>query len=204
VSRRLVAIVALLAAFASAFAFARSAVADDALDEPYPKKHHAAVRVAAGPAFRSLYDIDVGVGVLEIGAGADTKNGSFTGGLFGAFGETEEGLGMRHLGVLGQCAWTVGERIRLGFGPRVGWIALDKITDGDAAKSMTVGFAGEVGVDIVRASGFAVAVGVAPEIHAVGFGNFDIWSEQDLAALPSIGAFLQVRQRFGRGAGAMD
>lgn len=166
-------------------------------DAPYPRPAHFFLRAEGGATYRSLYGIDVGAGTMSVGAGADTRAGSFGGGLWGVFGATEEGLGIRQWGLQGEAAWMVGDRVRLGVMPRLGFLELDRFTQGGSAESMTGGFAGRIAVDIVRQSGFALAIGVEPAFDSTL--QFD-YGEGGGAGLfmPSIGTFLQVRYRFAR------
>ncbi|MBI4699571.1 MAG: hypothetical protein HY744_00145 [Deltaproteobacteria bacterium] len=104
--------------------FARSAAAEPAGDdsELWPERRGFSFRVSAGPAFRQLYSVPIGLGELEMAFGALTSVGWYgrVGGLLGA---TEQGLVTRQLYV-GTWAEALLGRWHLGVGPQVSriWI----------------------------------------------------------------------------------
>jgi len=159
---------------------------DPALDAPYPRPAHFCMRASAGAAYRSLYGIDVKAGTLDLTMMADTARGSFGAGLFGFVGTTEEDLVLSQWGIHGEFTWFLGDRLRLGFMPRLASLKLERFTGFESASGLALGVGGRVGVDLYREEGVAFALGVEPTLDKIG--GADGW-------LPSVGAYLEVRYR---------
>jgi hypothetical protein len=165
---------------------------DPDIDAFYPRRGHFAFKASANGGVRTLFGSLIGLGGIEVAAGADTKAGSFYGAFGGAGGRTEGGLSYGQFTIGPDLEWSV-DVLRLGVHPRVGYIAIGRVTEGGPFELFNWGIGGLVGIDLYRNDGITFALGVEPKLEwATTVGLFD---DSEDAFLGGASAFLQIRFR---------
>lgn len=164
------------------------------LDAERPTRARFAMRASAAGGSRALFDSYLLGAGGQLGAGVDTPVGSFTllASVFG--GVVEGGFTTVHGAVGFDADWPIG-LFRLGLGPRIGYLGVDRLTTERQFGAYTFGLAGRASVDVMRDRGVALALGVRPTVDvAAALGNDGPTAD---SAAPLLGgdAFLEVRWR---------
>lgn len=174
---------------------------DPDIDAFYPRRGHFAFKASAIGGVRSLYGSLIGLGGIEVAAGADTKAGSFYGAFGGAGGRTEGGLSYGQFTIGPDLEWSI-DILRLGVHPRVGYIAIGRVTEGGPFELFNWGIGALVGLDLYRSEGLTFALGVEPKLEwATTVGLFDDSSD---AFIGGGSAFLQIRFRAPKASPKVD
>lgn len=138
----------------------------DILNVSYPRRAHLALRAGAGASFESLSSTMLFGAHGSLGIGADTKALSFFGTVTGGGGKTEGGLDFYEVAAGGDLEWPIGP-VRLGVRPRIGYLAIARVTQSGLMEDMRAGFGGLVGFDFFRQGGFAIGLEAEPRIDAI-------------------------------------
>lgn len=165
---------------------------DPDVDAFYPRRGHASFKVMASAGARSLYGSLIGLGGLEVAAGADTKAGSFYGAIGGAGGRTETGLSYGQFTVGPDLEWSI-DILRLGVHPRIGYTAIGRVTEGQPFELFNWGIGALIGVDLYRSGGLTFAVGVEPKLEWAS--SLALFEDSDDAFIGGVNTFIQLRFR---------
>lgn len=151
--------------------------------------------LAAGPGYHNMLGASIGGGELALSFGQDRRRFYWGVGLIGGLASTDSGLMTTQLaleaGFLG-----VIQRLRLGGGPRLGWVTVDRVTTDARFQLLSIGLVGTVSVDVVSDGERTFAIGlypsweglITPKLFELGAGS---------AGLYGVTARLAVRWRGG-------
>ncbi|MFO0548348.1 MAG: hypothetical protein U0271_08180 [Polyangiaceae bacterium] len=172
----------------------RAAEVTRELEASTPDSTHLVVRGAAGPVARALFDsYSVGAG-LDLGVGVDSSVGSYALAVSAFGGVLEGGLEMVHVTAGFDMSWALGI-VRLGLTPRIGYLAISRITSERQFGAYTFGLAARLSVDLYRDEGLAIALGAEPTADVVAALGNDGASADSAASLAGGGLLLEVRWR---------
>lgn len=168
---------------------------DPDIDALYPRRSHFAFKASATGGVRNLYGSLIGLGGIEVAAGADTRAGGFYGAIGGAGGRTEGGLSYGQFTIGPDLEWSV-EILRLGLHPRFGYIAIGRVTEDEPFELFNWGIGALVGLDLYSNEGVTFAFGVEPKVE---WGMaVDLFDDSAPAFIGGGSAFLQIRFRAPR------
>jgi hypothetical protein len=154
----------------AAIAFAPGAA--HAADAPRFEPPAPYVSLRGGYALRSFYGLPVDAGVVGLGLGGRSGRLSFYLSLDALFGATREGLSVRQLD-LGARAELAFGRLRVGLGPYVGALSVERITKPETLTGLSVGGRAQLTTDVAswgRAGG--AFFGVELSAGVAGSGAF--------------------------------
>lgn len=159
-----------------------------------PKRRHFALKLTGGPTYRSLLETEVGTADLALAVGADLRRLSVYFTASGALGETAFGLGVRQLAA--GCQLEVPfDRVRLGFNPRIGYFAVDRVTRDQPFELLSVSLIGSISVDLVNTGELAFALGVAPSVDGLLDTSF-LAADTNGESAPLLGVGFRVEVRW--------
>lgn len=174
---------------------------DPDLDAFYPRRGHAAFKVAPYAGARSLYGSLIALGGVDIAVGADTRAGSFYGAIGAAGGRTESGLSYGQFTVGPDLEWSI-DILRLGVHPRIGYTAIGRVTEGKPFELFSWGIGALVGVDLYRNEGLTFALAAEPRLDwATSVGLFE---QNDDAFIGGVNVLWQIRFRAAKEAPKVD
>lgn len=160
-----------------------------------PKRTHFAFGAGAGATALDFHSDALFLGGAFLSFGADTRVGMFDGVLKYERGSTEHGLGAENFSVGGGFSWAL-DRLRLGVGLHSGFFSVDRITSDASFDYFTLGLDGLLGVELVRAGGFSLALALRPRVAAAL--QFTLLDESDDTATAGATLGLEIRVRAPR------
>ena len=161
----------------------------------HPPASRLVFAMAAGPSWHSLHGVGIAGGELALSLGMDTRHVSWGVGLTGGLGATEAGLMTSQLAIEGGVHVPL-KRLRLGAGPRIGWVSVERVTTDARFQLLSLGLVGDISVDLFSDGETAVALGVCPSWEGVLSPKlFELGSES--AGLYGIAGRASVRWRQG-------
>lgn len=152
------------------------------------------LRASSGGSSRMLFDSWLLGGEGALGAGVDTTAGTYSL-TAGVFGGVVEGGFTAIQGTVGfDAEWPIGI-VRLGLGPRVGYLGIDRVTTYRQFGAYTFGLCGRASVDVWQGEALALALGLRPSAEvAAALGN-DGPTADSAAPLLGGSAFVELRWR---------
>ncbi len=143
-----------------------------AADAPRFEQSGPYASLRGGYALRSFYGLPVDAGVVGLGLGGRSRRLSFYLSLDVLFGATREGLTVRQLD-LGARAEIAFGRLRVGLGPYVGALSVERITKPATLSGLSVGGRAQLTADVASWGGAGGAFfGVELSAGAAGSGAF--------------------------------
>lgn len=127
--------------------------------EPEPARRRFTFYATAGLTYRPLYGVPILGADLEFSFGGRTRSVDIHGSVGGAIGRTEQGLLAGQLRIGPTFLFPVGDRVRLGFEPRSGWIGIRRITKNETIGDLTAGLNGIATVDLASGEEYAIFLG---------------------------------------------
>lgn len=175
---------------------ATARAASTPIPDAQPASHHPSftVRASSGGSSRMLFDSWLLGGEGALSAGVDTSVGTYSL-TAGVFGGVVEGGFTAIQGTVGfDAEWPIGI-VRLGLGPRIGYLGIDRVTTYRQFGAYTFGLCGRASVDVWQGEALALAFGLRPSAEvAAALGN-DGPTADSAAPLLGGSAFVELRWR---------
>ena len=122
------------------------------------------LRVAGGPAYKTLLGLPMTMGSFDLAMGARVgEMVAFHVSLDGDFGRTRHGLMTRQF-TLTPSVELVADRFRLGFGPEVTWFGIWRATTGAVVAHGGVGFRVSPSFDIIKSDSGSIYIAARGQI----------------------------------------
>jgi hypothetical protein len=132
---------------------------------PAPNVRRSTLSIAAGAFYNRIYSAQAYGGEGLVAFGSNSMGTGWETAFQYSQGRTEHGLNL-YKGRLSLTYDWIADRFRVGIGPTLGYLALDRATTGGAQKLLLVGLDGHVSFDFVKTSSYSaffVSLGIKVE-----------------------------------------